>query len=155
MPMAELFDEPQLEILDDPSPASHSGPTALEELILFQLHALKTELRRKAARAAAIALVDVYLSTSNRLDREPLRLMGERDSMLEGRFTELLFMLFRRLPKAMRRPAARSAIQAMLKVDVSGSQEPTERSYRAINRTSWALRRIERDRPPLRDMCAR
>src|ERR1051325_9169948 len=65
LPMVQLFNEAQLEILDEPNPPKRIGPTPLERLVLHQLRTTKVQLRERAAKAAAYALVDVILSVSN------------------------------------------------------------------------------------------
>lgn len=147
VPMAQLFDESQLEILDQHEPALDQEPSQLELLILHQFRTVKPSFRRHAARAAVFALVDMILGVSSELHDDELQLLSIAKA--EDHFQQLLPTLFRLLPPKVRRTGAKMAISAMVNVEMAANRVPSEPLYRAVNRTNWSAKRMRRDRPPL------
>lgn len=147
VPMAQLFDEPQLEILDQHEPPLDREPSRLELLILHQFRTVKPSFRRHAARAAVFALVDMILGVSSELNDDQLQLLSVAKA--EDHFHKLLPTLFRLLPPKVRRTGAKMAISAMVNVEMAANRVPSEPLYRAMNRTNWSAKRMRRDRPPL------
>ncbi len=146
-PMAQLFDEPQLEMLDEHNPPLDHPLEPLEQLVMQHLRIVDRPMQRRAAHAAALAIVDMILEVTGQGRSDDLTTL--RGSQVEDRFKDLLRGLFRRLPHEVRRTGAKVAIRAMLDVEVAADHRPSEPMYRAINRTNWSELRILRDRPPL------
>ena len=150
LPMAQLFDEPQLEILEEyqtPLNLQASSLDPLERLMLHHFLNVKPTLRRQAARAVSFALADVILGLSSQLKDDQLRLLNL--AAPENDFEELLLRLFGRLPRKLRRAGAKMAIRAMVNVEMAANRVPSEPLYRAMNRTNWSAKRMKRNRPAL------
>ena len=147
LPMAKLFGEPQLEILDEQSPPVDHCPDPIEQLILHHFDNVDPGLRLVAARAAAYTLLNMAQVVSPELRHNELQFLNPEPT--QDHFEKLLFTVFRRLPPEVRRAGAKAAIRAMLNVEMVSNQLPSEQLYRAINRTNWSKKRIARNRPPL------
>lgn len=148
-PMADLFDEAQLEMLEEPRVSMQRQPEVFARLIVHQLRSVQEPLRLRAARAAAYALVDMMLAVSGigpYVDEDLHADHGNVDHL-----ERQLLDLYHRLPTSVRRQAAQMAIRAILNIESVSRRQPSEALYRAVARTRWSEKRIRRDRPPLTD----
>lgn len=101
----------------------------------------------EAVRAAAVALVDVYLSVA--ADTPPLAL-GEPPAMTveeQAQLEEGLLALLGRLPSRVRRQAVKKAIRAVLDLESSKGRKPSQAMYEPIRRHNWNEARLRRNPP--------
>ncbi|HEX8674311.1 MAG TPA: helix-turn-helix transcriptional regulator [Longimicrobium sp.] len=142
--IGDLFDDEQLEFMEQ-SMGVHDEPEAFGRLVVHHLRTLPPIIRNEAGRAAALALIDWLLTVVGAMHGGAEVELGDSTNQIEG----VLLLLLHRLPPDKRRAAAKAAIEAMLQIEAISNRTPSEKMYRAINRTNWSKKRIARDRPPL------